>query len=221
MAYRTRRTTDEVLGDNILALCMLYLSREHGREGDKLKAMKMLFLAAYDMFRDQTKALNIRFYRYEKGPYSTEAQGAWEASGDAGFLIRPRTAFDQLHLTNEGVQLAREFYGDALSTGPNKAIRDCLLGVAEEYGDCRTSRIMEDVYEMRVETVEKPGEPRRIRDIQHGTFTHLIESEDAVTALDIGEGWLTTLAIEFSPRHRAGMAAAMEDLAAGRVHVVP
>lgn len=221
MVYRTRRTTDEVQGDNILALCMLYLSREHGREGDKLKAMKMLFLAAYDMFRDQTKALNMRFYRYEKGPYSTQAQRAWEALGDAGFLIPPRTAFDQLHLTNEGVQLATEFYEDALSAESNKPVRDCLVGVAQEYGPYPTRRIMDDVYKMRVETVEKPGEPRRIKDIQHGTFTYLIEPEGAATALDIGEGWLTTLAIEFSPRHRAGMAAAMEDLATGRVHVAP
>lgn len=201
MSYRTDRTPQEILTDNILALSMLELSRQYGTEGDRVKAMKMLFLAAYDMFRDNVKALNMRFYRHQRGPYSDEARQAWEWLSAAGLLIQPGTDVDEFEVTEEGVSLADEFIRGVLSSEHNEPIRDYFEGVAVRYAAWEQPDLVRHVYNMVVRLADSGGRPRRLGAVKRGTFTHVIERTDAVLALEMDEDWHDTLEILSSPEY--------------------
>ena len=217
MVYREERRPHEVLSDTILALCMLELARQHGSEGDRLKAMKMLFLAEYEMFGERIKGLNMRFYRHQLGPYADEAQEAWDTLAARGLIIQPAEVLEQLTVTEQGNVLAGEFFADVLQMGSNQRVGKTLLDVAEAYGAKSTEDILDAVYKMRVETLEAPGRRQRIKAITQGTFTRLIEEEEAALALQLPEEWIGTLAIEFNEEHRALLEQAVEDLNAGRI----
>ena len=197
------RTSEEVIHDTILALCMLWLSREQkgGSEGDKWKAMKMLFVAEYEMFVDGIKAFNMRFYRHQQGPYSDEAETAWNTLAERDLLVLPQRSQDQFAITDDGAELASEFMAEVLRPSPpNDVIADKLIKTAEKYGRVAGVQVKEDVYGMRVRTLENQQSHRTVRNIPYNeTFTRPLDPDEAARSLLVPEDWHDTLSIILDP----------------------
>ena len=54
--------------------------------GDRLRLMKLAFLAAHDLHEQRFRALGLTFYRWKWGPLSNEVYEAWEMLTDAGLM---------------------------------------------------------------------------------------------------------------------------------------
>src|SRR3972149_10600872 len=86
---REERTRGEILADEALILALYPLTQVEARTpevGDRLKAMKLVFLANHSMLQRRVKGLNCTFYRWNYGPLSNEVYGAWARLIHAGLM---------------------------------------------------------------------------------------------------------------------------------------
>ena len=82
------RTPDEQRTDAALRAALWARFAQHPREdaGDKLRQMKLAFLAAHGLEKEGVRALNLSYYRWTWGPMSNEVYLAWEMLERAGLL---------------------------------------------------------------------------------------------------------------------------------------
>lgn len=82
------RTADERRTDAAVLLALWGKSALRPREdaGDKLRQMKLAYLAAHALEADQVRALNLSFYRWTWGPMSNQVYAAWDTLIDSGLM---------------------------------------------------------------------------------------------------------------------------------------
>lgn len=218
---RTERTPDERLVDSALSLALLsHVQTEEG-VGDRLKVMKLVFLADYQLFQQRAKGFNLWFYRYKFGPFSREVEETWDTLKQSGHLEEE----EEFALTGEGRRLAQAFWQDVLNRPGNALFHRALTNIAKEYGDLSRDEIMHLVYRMEVCDIEG-HQYRQVHDAPQGTvFTRLLEDAEAKVVLLVDPGWLDTLSIVLDRSRRESLAHAVEQVRAGKVlthgHVWP
>ena len=213
---RTERTHEERLIDSALLLSMLGRVMQTPDDvwvGDRLKVMKLAFLATYRMFRQQQKGFNFSFFRYTYGPYSKDVSETWDCLQAASFLKEE----EEFSLTRQGVDLARAFWDEVLAMEQNAVFADIMKGVASTYGPHSRAEVMTRVYTMKVVPF---GEATAIpvRDIPMMTdLTVTLEPEEAMGEITVGSDWMETLRIALVPGNVQSLRRACDDLKHGRV----
>jgi uncharacterized protein YwgA len=215
---RRERYDYERLSDNAMLLSLWAQAQKYtGTEtvGDRLKLMKLAFLAAYRLYLDRVKAFNLRFYRYTHGPYTGQVSDNWADLGAFGLLVE-----DELfNVTEEGMRLAEHFTQEVLGLEENKPIRHVLDSVIEEFAGLDTNHLLDKVYAMRCYTLDSPGRARSIKAIPQGrVFTNILEEEEAEEILVIPPGWQITLELTFHPDALRNLQRGIEDAHAGRLY---
>jgi uncharacterized protein YwgA len=217
---RTERTPEEQLTDSALALALLARVSDNTL-GDRLKVMKLLFLADYEMFSERAKGLNFVFYRHKLGPFSKEVEEAWELLKRSGHLQEE----EEFALTSEGRALAEAILEDVLSLPENRPFLTIIARVVGQFAEMSRQQIMRFVYAMNVVDVDG-REYGHIREVPLGIrFTGILETSEARVAITMGPEWLDTLNIAFDPAKRESLAHAIRQVRAGRAvpheHVWP
>jgi uncharacterized protein YwgA len=214
---REVREPGEAIVDKALILVLMDLV---GREsqgafvGDRLKCMKLPFLAANQMFQEKAKGFNLAFFKYEHGPLSKEVYSAWNHLSSLGLISEKQDGF---RITPEGSRLARAVSKDILSAQANKFFEDVIANVAQKYGHLSTPYIVKLVYDLEV-SLPRGKMRMKIRDLERGEDIILIlEKEEANITLELDTAWMETLAIELDPRNKAGLTQAFSDYKKGRV----
>lgn len=214
---REMRTTEEVVTDKALLLVLMHLAGTENKEafvGDRLKCMKLPFLAANHMFEQKAKGFNLTFFRYEHGPLSKGVYSAWNHLISLGLLIEDRNG---LRVTREGNTLAQAIFYDALSSQANRFFAETIENVASRYGHLSTPRIKQIVYDIEV-CLPRSGNRMRIRDVELGEDIILILDRNEVrSALEFDAAWMETLAIELNPTNKEGLCSAFADYREGRI----
>src|SRR3972149_9168332 len=111
---REERTHEEILADEALILALYHLTQVEARTpevGDRLKAMKLVFLANHSMLQRRAKGLNCTFYRWNYGPLSNEVYGAWTRLIQAGLLQEE----ERISVTPRGSDLAGAFIREVVA----------------------------------------------------------------------------------------------------------
>jgi len=214
----TVRTPDERRTDAALLLALWARCAQRPREdaGDKLRQMKLAFLAAHGLETERVRALNLSFYRWTWGPMSNEVYAAWEV------LERSRLMESEEHfvLSREGESMAHEFYEDVVRDERNALVRAVLDRVAGEWLEKpNTGPLLEAVYAMELRPV---GSDQRlaVRDIRKGEEVLApVDPGRAQSTLYVDRGWLETLAIELKPGALATLRRAQSDFLEGRFEV--
>lgn len=178
-AMRLNRSNRERLTDAMLSLVLLNTcASENGSIGDRLKVTKLLFLATYELFAQQTRAFNFSFYRYHHGPFTTELYETWGELGWIGFLEVPPGPTGQIALTATGLKAA-EHYHQRLDNLGNVAVLQAFKHVSDTYASLPTDELLKRVYGMEV-TPLGWQQPVRIGDAPMGTyFTCVLEAEES------------------------------------------
>jgi hypothetical protein len=214
---RHERTDFERLADNAVLLSLWAQAQQRaGGEfaGDRIKLMKLAFVAAYPLFWDRVKALNLRFYRWYKGPMANQVYDTWGQLAERGFLIDEEVCI----VTEEGLRLAESFTEEVLKLEQNAEIFRTVHSVVEEYAPLETPDILERVYNQRWYTLTSPGRKQPIRSIPHGReFTGILEEDEADSILVMPPGWQMTLDLAFHPDALRNLQRGIEDFQAGRV----
>jgi hypothetical protein len=183
--------------------------------GDRLKCMKLPFLAEYPMFERRMKAFSFTFFKYEYGPMSKNVYEAWgdlQAVGCLQFTDNLR-----LKLTETGHSIAHAFIEEVLSQGKNRAFLDMLQATADEYGRLATPAILSRVYRMEV-YIPELNQRLKIQDAPMGVnFTFALDDDEVEQKMSVDSGWLETLAIELNPRNKHSVTDALADYRLGRV----
>jgi len=212
------RTPDERRTDAVLLLALWTHCAQRPREdsGDKLRQMKLAFLAAHGLEKQRVRALNLDFYRWTWGPMSNEVYDAWEALERAGLL----ESEEHFVVSRRGDALAQEFYDDVLRDERNALVRAVFDGLAEEWRNKpNTGPLLDAVYAMEITPI---GSDRRlaVRDIRKGAaLLQPVDPQQARSTLYVDRGWLETLALILVPGAIGPINAAVADFRAGRVHV--
>jgi hypothetical protein len=214
---RELRKTKEVIMDNALVLILMDLVARRNQTafvGDRLKCMKLPFLAANQMFEQRAKGFNLTFFKYEHGPISKGVYSAWNHLSILGLIIEDRHGFN---VTPDGSALAQAILGDVLSSQVNEFFRNTIENVAMTYGHLATPRIMQIVYDTEV-LLPCSGVRKKIRDVELGEdLIMILEQNEARSILEIEPAWLETLAIELNPSNKAGLTTAFSDYREGRI----
>jgi hypothetical protein len=215
---RRERTDYERLTDNAVLLSLWARAQERsGQEpaGDRLKLMKLAFLAAYALFRDRVKALNLRFFRGKWGPMADQVCDTW-----ADLSARSLLVDDELFVvTEEGIRLADSFTGEVLGLKQNAHVLRTLDAVVEKYAALDTAKLLDEVYSMHCYTLESPGRKHRVSAVGEGReFTRLLEEDEAEETLHVPPGWQITLELTFHPDALRNLQRGIDDIQAGRVY---
>lgn len=216
---RENRTISEKITDAALLLCLWDRSARQtteGHVGDRLKAMKLAFVATHTMFERLHKGLNCTFYKWDYGPISNDVYQAWDTL-KAGGLLRED---EVLYLTSDGEDLAGEFWRDVLCSEGNEVFENALASVAGDWGGLRTSTILGRVYDMKVKPV---GYARKmtVKDVpKTAHLTEALTKAEAEAMLLIDNGWIETLRIALNPQSAQSLACAVSEFARDEV-VVP
>lgn len=215
---RRERSDQERLFDNAVLLSLwAQAQKQAGKEvvGDRLKLMKLAFLAAYSLYWDRVKALNLRFYRFKWGPYTEQVADSW-----ADLCARQLLAEDELFIvTEEGMRLADSFTREVLALERNKPIQYKIEEVVEQYAALDTQSLLESVYNMRCYTLGSPGRKHLVKAVHQGQeFTALLEPDDADEVLLIPPGWQITLELTFDPDALRNLQRGIDDTHAGRLY---
>ena len=212
------RTDYERLMDNAVLLTLWARTQQQSQKdhlGDRLKLMKLAFLTAYPLYWERVKALNLRFFRYKYGPYTSQVNASWDELTERRLM----TEEEVFAVTDSGMRLADSFYREVLSQEENQAIRQTLDRVVDKYGTLSTDDLLSCVYEMECYTLHSPGTKRKVNDIPyHRDLTDLLEEEEAEQSLWIPPGWLVTLELTFDPDALRNLERGIEDTHAGRVY---
>lgn len=214
---REVRKIDEAIADKALILVLMDLVACKNPSyfvGDRLKCMKLPFLAANQMFEKKAKGFNLTFFRYERGPLSKAVYSAWNHLSLLGLLIEDKSG---LKVTPEGSALAQEIFKDVLSTRANKFFKETIENVALRYGHLSTQRIIQLVYDTEV-SLPFSGARMKIRDVELGEDLILIlEENEARLVFEMEPAWIETLAIELNPVNKEGLLNAFTDFEEGRI----
>lgn len=212
---RAERTDYERLTDDALLLCLWDRAQQvSGQEavGDKLKAMKLAFLAAYPMFRDRLKGLNLGFYRYKWGPYTEQIDDNLADLKTGGLLGEDELYF----VTDRGHSFVDEFTRDVLGLEENRPILSALEQAAESAGALSTDRILDLVYDMRCYTIESPARKQQVRAVEwYRRFTRILDDDEADAALYVPPGWEMTLELTLDPAALRNLQRGVEEINAG------
>lgn len=214
---REVRRQDEAIIDKALLLVLMDLvgrRNESHLVGDRIKCMKLPFLATNQMFEKKAKGFNLTFFRDRYGPLSKAVYSAWNHLSMLGLVVEGRYGF---RITSEGSALAQAIFNDLLSIQANTFFKQTIETVVLRYGHLSTSRIRQIVYDIEV-SLPRSGVRTKVKDIEIGEDIILIlEREEADLMLDIDSAWLETLAIELNPMNRQGLTKAFADYREGRI----
>ena len=212
------RNADERRCDAALLLTLWARSVDAPREdaGDRLWQMKLAFLTALGLSRDEVRALTLNFYRWTWGPLSNEVYEVWDDLEGAG-LMCPEERFV---VTRRGLELAEAFYAEVVCDERNVIVRETLDGVADEWrGEPRTSDLLRHVYAIGIVPLEGGG-PVPVEAIRRGAeLLEPVPADRARSGLTIEPGWRETLALAMNPEARATLDAAIADFREGRISV--
>ena len=214
------RNADERRCDAALLLTLWARSVEAPREdaGDQLWQMKLAFLTALGLSRDEVRALTLNFYRWTWGPLSNEVYEAWDDLEGAGSMC-PEERFV---FTRRGLELAEAFYAEVVCDERNVIVRETLDRVAAEWrGEPRTGDLLR-----HVSTIE-------IVPLANGAFAAVpiqavaagdpllepVPADRAKGGLTVEPGWRETLPLAMNPESRATLDAAIADFREGRISV--
>lgn len=217
---REWRTADESIIDKALYLSLLDLvaHEKMGKGtivGDKLKCMKLPFLAEYPMFEKRIKAFNLTFFQYEFGPFSKHIYEVWGDLEGVGCIALIDKKL--LELKEEGHQIAHTFIREVLSQAENRLFLEQLQDTAKKYARLATPAIMNIVYDTEVHVLEL-GKRLKVRDAPMGVnFTYTLDDKEASLKLKVDQNWLETLAIELNPANKYSVIQALDDLKSGRI----
>ncbi len=213
---QTRTVTEEQIDDMILLTLWSEFQKSRGDSsvGSRLELQKQAFLLAYPLFCNRVKALNLNFYRYNRGPISNEVYRAWERLEKCG-LIEEK---EQFEVTARGIRLANDFRAGVLCVGKNQFLWDEILGVVAGFSSKSVSQLLECVYSMECADAHT-GEIRSIKDTpQSTTLTLALEPEEARFTIDVSPGWEMTLDLMLNPDALTGLEAAISDVDEGRLY---
>jgi hypothetical protein len=219
MTASEERTPDERRVDVAMLLSLWARSSTRPREdaGDKLRQMKLAFLASHALAAQRIRALTLEFYRWTWGPMSNQVYDAWTSLEQSGLM----DSEEHFVLTRRGADLAESFYAEVLMDERNVAVRQHVDAVANDWrGRPQTGPLLDHVYAMSIIPIAQK-EPRTIRDIPRGVELLVpVPLDDARTTLSVPRGWLETLALVFVPGAARVIQMAVDDYRAGRVDVV-
>lgn len=214
---RKVRYPTEVITDKALVLVLMELSARRNPDaniGDRLKCMKLPFLAANTMFEQKAKGFNLRFFRHHRGPFSKDVYSAWNHLVSLGLLVEDRQG---LKITPNGSALALAISNDILSKQSNACFKGVIKDVALRYAHLTTQQIIRIIYDMEV-SLPRSGTRAKVSDITLGEDMIMVLDEgEASSVLDIEPAWLETLAIELSPMNKEGLIKAFADYKEGRI----
>ena len=175
--------------------------------GDRLRLMKLAFLAAHDLHEQRFRALGLTFYRWMWGPLSNEVYEVWEMLTAAGLLDEE----ERFLITPEGAELADDFAREVLGDEPNDHVRRTVDRIAEAWaGRMATKPLLDHVYGLKVKPV---GRSRKIttRSAYRGQSLVAPPEGDLAGSLVVGNDWIETLGLCFSPTHEATLRQAERD----------
>lgn len=181
--------------------------------GDRLRLMKLAFLAQHRFVAARLRALNLSFYRWTWGPLSNEVYDAWNALTRAGLMEED----ERFVLTPRGRSLAEAFFEEVVRAERNVMTRETIDAVAGRWRDAETPKLLDAVYGM---SIVLPGENRArpVRSIEAGVeLLRPLSPDEARVEFDIDSGWMETLAVMFNPASMRVIAEAEGDFRAGRV----
>jgi hypothetical protein len=211
------RTPEEHLDDDTLLLCLWAQAQERSKSttvGDRLKLMKLAFLPTYHLFRERTKALNLKFFRYKHGPYSKEVADAWDDLEAADLMVEE----ELFTVTASGRKLAADFYREVLALPDNEAVRAAFYEVVIRYATVDTTRLVAEVYQMPCYTIKHPDVARPISKIPRGEdLTDRLRADVTNQALYVPDEWRSTLELVFHPEAHKNLRRGIQDSRSGRV----
>lgn len=215
---RYERTEFERLADNAVLLTLWAESqKEAGGDavGDKLKLMKLAFLAAYPLYWDKQKALNLQFYRWKRGPMANQVYDSLSQLTERGLLLD-----EELYIvSDEGMRLSEAFQSEVLRLPENESMLREIQTVASDFARLPTHELLRRVYEMHCYTLDSPGRKHRVSAVSHGTdFTRILDEEEADSSLVIPPGWRITLELTFHPDALRNLRRGIEDVNSGRLY---
>lgn len=219
---RAERDDTEAMLDSVLLLCLWSRVQAQQSEhrsnseqpyvGDRLKLAKLAFLATYDLFITNTRAINLSFKRDWWGPFTKELNTNWRQLERAGLMVEE----EMFTVTDEGSELAQSFFAEVLDTNENSNIAQTLDFVASEYGPLDTDPLLREIYSKRCSTLSH-SRLRPISRIPRGeVFTAPLAAEEAISSLAVPEDWMETLTIVLSPGALRAIQEGLEDARAGR-----
>jgi uncharacterized protein YwgA len=191
-------------------LLMLHLIGETTRRytiSGKVKLLKMLFESQRKMLLGKIRGLTYHFYKWDYGPFSTEALADLETLMEHGFLTK---GDDGIKITTKGIEVVNETR-ELLNR--HDSIKRIFQTIINEFGS-RTGRASKEI----VYDSQLPDTLKRVRDIQKGE--NLLPSLDISTAKErffLDDSELETLEIELDNETKESIQRGMEDISIGRV----
>jgi hypothetical protein len=211
-----RSDTERRMDDALLLALWSRAQQQAGGEaaGDRLKLMKLAFLAAYPLYRDNVKALNLRFYRWKWGPMATEVYSSIDDLTASGLLLEE----EQYVVPDEGLRLAQSFCDEVLEQPENAPILRTLEDVAKTYGALPTGEILDRVYSMRCFAVGLAGRHQVKALPMRSGLTEILNEEEAVESLVVPPSWQVTLELALSRDALRNLQRGIEDTHEGRIY---
>ena len=176
--------------------------------GDRLRLMKLAFLATHDLREQRFRALGLKFYRWTWGPLSNEVYSTWEALAASGLMEEE----ERFIVTEDGAELAELFGREVIGNEPNAHVRQTIDRIAEEWaGRMATKPILDHVYRMKVRPVD--GDKKiTVKQASMGTrLTEPVEGSNLAGSFEISNAWIETLGQYFSPSNDAVLLRAERD----------
>ena len=191
-------------------------AHDDGTLGDRLRLMKLAFLAACSLSEAKIAGLGLSFYRWTWGPLSNEVYDVWERLERAGILHEE----EQWIVTEDGASLSDAFYGDVFHAEVNEQVRRAFDEIADRWrGEPWTSELMKHVYALEVVPVGGDS-PVAVSDVPMASpIIQPIAPLAGGDVLDVDSAWLETLALAFSPLDTATLESAEDDFRTARFHV--
>lgn len=213
---REIRTPEECIIDKGLYLALLNLISQENHDdiiGDKLKCMKLGFLASYPLFEKRVKAFNLAYFNYDHGPISKHLYKVWNDLEGAEYISFINKNW--VRINEHG--LASAFIEDVLKKNENASIYGQIIATTKNYGGLSTDKIQKLIHEMEVLDLDS-GEIVKINDAPECVdFIRVLDDNEACSIINIDQSWIETLALELNPKNRELIATAVSDFDAGRI----
>ena len=180
--------------------------------GSRTRLMKLAFLAANCLSEQQVFGFNLEFLQWKYGPSSSGVIETWRLLERSGHVREEEV----LELTERGSRLAHDFYRDVICREEFGPLREMVDALAAQWASCEDDMLLCE--HASAVNAAANGEP--VSDAAKGdTLVKPPEAGRPIINLETEPAWVETLALEFSPRDRAGVQRAVEDFRAGRIRV--
>lgn len=190
---RQFRTTDEVLTDEALTLCLLAEVEQVARPVvpvDRTRLQTLCFLVGYRWFSSRRKGLNYAFFRYRHGPFTRDLYQTEVDLAAAKLIVCERDWV--MRLTPRGKEFADQIIEETLISGDNTGFWHDVRDVVEQYAHHSTAALMEYVFALEI-TPLGWQEAWPLSDIPIGAdLTRILETYETTEALEFDPGWLDT-----------------------------